>query len=82
MCVSRFYKVLRLVGTLSVEVEDVNHVIWHASLLAYDGDQLSVGDWVSVLSGYVVDRADTDEAAGAAEEIRRAQASLVNGGAS
>jgi hydrogenase maturation factor len=82
MCVSRFYKVLRRVGTVSVEVEDVNHVTSHASLLAYEGGELSAGDWVSVLSGYVIDRADPVEAASAAEEIRQAQASWVKGGAS
>lgn len=79
MCVSRFYKVLGHVGSASVEVEDVDRAISQASLLAYDGDELSAGDWVSVLSGYVIDRADAAEAASAADEIRRARASWVNG---
>ena len=61
MCVSRFYKVLGHVGPASVEVEDVDHAISQASLLAYDGDELPA------------------EAASAANEIRRARASWVNG---
>jgi hydrogenase maturation factor len=65
-----------------VEVEDVNHVTSQASLLAYGDDELSAGDWVSVLSGYVIDRADALEAASAAEEIRQAQVSWMNGSAS
>lgn len=82
MCVSRFYRVLRREGLERVEVEDVNHVVSLASLLAYEDSELSAGDWVSVLSGYVIDRVDEVEAASATEEIRRAQASSETGGAS
>jgi hydrogenase maturation factor len=57
-----------------VEVEDVSGVASQASLLVYDGDDLAAGDWVSVLSGYVIDRAEATEAARAVEEIRRADA--------
>jgi hydrogenase maturation factor len=75
MCVSRFYKVLRRDGPAWVEVEDVDRAISRASLLAYDGAELSAGDWVSVHSGYVIDHVDADVAAGAVEEIRRAMTS-------
>jgi hydrogenase maturation factor len=74
--------VLGRVGPASVEVEDVDQVISHASLLAYDGVELSAGDWVSVLSGYVIDRADAEEAESATDEIRRARASWANGASS
>ncbi len=79
MCVSRFYRVLRLVGPKSVEVEDVNRVRSQASLLAFSDGELGPGDWVSVLSGYVIDRADAVEAARATEEIRRVQSSWGGG---
>jgi hydrogenase maturation factor len=44
-----------------------------ASLLAYDGVELSAGDWVSVHSGYVIDRVDATDAARVVEEIRHAK---------
>jgi hydrogenase maturation factor len=73
MCVSRLYKVLRNDGPAWVEVEDVDRVNSRASLLAYDGVELSAGDWVSVHSGYVVDRVDADDAVRVVEEIRHAK---------
>lgn len=82
MCVSRLYRVLACDEPAWVEVENVDHVRSRASLLAYDGARLSPGEWVSVHSGYVIDRVDAAEAASAAEEIRRAQASWAKGTAS
>lgn len=79
MCVSRLYQVLGPLDAGWVEVQDVDRVISRASLLAYDGDELSGGEWVSVLSGYVIDRVDAEEASKTAEEIRRAQDSWVKG---
>jgi hydrogenase maturation factor len=76
MCVSRLYKVLGREDAW-VDVEDVDHVISRASLLAYEGEELDVGDWVSVHSGYVIDRVDAIEAARVVEEIRRATVSSV-----
>lgn len=76
MCVSRFYRVLRNDGPASVEVEDVDRVNSRASLLAYDGVELRAGDWVSVHSGYVIDRVDAADAARVAEEIRHAKGGL------
>jgi hydrogenase maturation factor len=73
MCVSRLYKVLRNDGPAWVEVEDVDRVNSRASLLAYDGVELSAGDWVSVHSGYVIDRVDATDAARVVEEIRHAK---------
>jgi hydrogenase maturation factor len=79
MCVSRLYKVLGREGVAWVDVEDVDHVESRASLLAYDGEELGAGDWVSVHSGYVIDRVDGLDAARVVEEIRRAVASSVKG---
>lgn len=76
MCVSRFYKVIRLDDVGWVEVEGADRRRSRASLLAYDGDELFPGEWVSVLSGYVIDRVDDTEAARTIEEIRRAEASI------
>lgn len=73
MCMSRFQKVVRRDGAAWVDVEDVDHVISRASLLAYDGVELCAGDWVSVHSGYVIDQVDAVEAAQIVEEIRRAE---------
>ena len=77
MCVSRLYKVLGREGTASVDVEDVDRVKSRASLLAYDGVELNVGDWVSVHCGYVIDRVDAIEAARVVEELRHATTSSV-----
>ncbi len=79
MCVSRFYQVLGRDGPESVVVEDVEHVVSRASLLAYDGPQLVDGDWVSVHSGYVIDRVDATAAAEVVEEIRQAMSSARGG---
>ena len=79
MCMSRFYEVLRRDGPDWVDVEDVDRVNSRASLLAYDGVDLCAGDWVSVHSGYVIDRVDAIEAARVVEEIRRAKTSSVKG---
>ena len=80
MCVSRFHKVIRHDGAAWVDVEDVDHGISRASLLAYDGDELSAGDWVSVHSGYVIDRVDAVETARIVEEIRDAERACAEGG--
>ena len=77
MCLSRLYKVLGREDDAWVDVEDVDRVHSRASLLAYDGADLSAGDWVSVHSGYVIDRVDAVEAARVVEEIRHATASSV-----
>ena len=82
MCVSRFYEVLRRDGPDWVDVEDVDRVNSRASLLAYDGVDLCAGDWVSVHSGYVIDRVNAIEAARVVEEIRRAKTSSLQGGIS
>ncbi len=80
MCVSRFYRVLRHDGRNWVIVEDLNHDLSRASLLVYEGVDLFVGDWVSVHSGYVIDRVDGFAAAQAVEEIREAMSSMESGG--
>ncbi len=82
MCVSRFYQVRSCEGPKWVEVEDVHRVRSQASLLAFDDGELRPGDWVSVLSGYVIDRVDAVDAASVTEEIRRAETSWATGGAS
>jgi hydrogenase maturation factor len=82
MCMSRFYEVLRRDGPDWVDVEDVDRVNSRASLLAYDGVDLCAGDWVSVHSGYVIDRVNAIEAARVVEEIRRAKTSSLQGGIS
>jgi hydrogenase maturation factor len=79
---SRFYEVLRRDGPDWVDVEDVDRVNSRASLLAYDGVDLCAGDWVSVHSGYVIDRVNAIEAARVVEEIRRAKTSSLQGGIS
>jgi hydrogenase maturation factor len=82
MCVSRFYKVLHRDGPHWVVVEDVERTWSRASLLAFDGDDLAEGDWVSVHSGYVIERVDRVAAARVVEEIRQALSSSSVGGAS
>jgi hydrogenase maturation factor len=71
MCMSRLYRVRGNVGTSAVDVEDVEGALSRASLLALDGAPPAPGDWVVVHSGYVINRVDSLEAEGVAQEIRR-----------
>lgn len=76
MCVSRFYKVVARDSSNFVEVEDALGSRSYASLLSFEGPAPHVGDWVVVHSGYVLERADADEARAIVEEIRAAIGSL------
>ena len=72
MCMSRLYRVLGVEGSQTVDVEAVDGTRSRVSLLALDGAPPAPGDWVSVHSGYVIDRVDPLEAAVAVAEVRRA----------
>jgi hydrogenase maturation factor len=65
-----------------VEVEDIDAARSRASLLAYDGPELTAGEWVSVHSGYVLAHVDGEEAAKVKEDILRAQRESSERGAS
>lgn len=62
MCVSRVHEVVA-VREGEVDVRDPDGSTHVASLLAFDGEALAVGDVVDVHSGYVLTRLDPVEAA-------------------
>lgn len=76
---SRLHRVLERDGSDAVTVEDVDGSVHRVSLLALDGPAPEPGEWLVVHSGYAIDRADADEAAAVAAEIRHAGASLPEG---
>lgn len=61
MCVSRVHEVVA-VREAEVDVRDADGSTHAASLLAYEGDALSAGDYVDVHSGYALSRLDRVEA--------------------
>jgi len=56
MCMSRLHQVLRLTGVGVAEVEDVDGARHVVSLLALDGPTPAPGEWLTVHSGYALDR--------------------------
>jgi hydrogenase maturation factor len=70
MCMSRLHQVLRLEGGGSVEVEDLDGVRHFVSLLALDGPTPVPGQWLTVHSGYAIDRVDAGEAEAVRDQLR------------
>ena len=66
MCESRYQRVV----APPIAARDV-------SLLAYDGAEPKVDDWLVVHSGYALGKVDDDEAASAIEQIRSAHAQIT-----
>ena len=72
MCTSRLHRVRHCEGPDVADVEDIDGSVHRVSLLALDGPAPSAGDWLVVLSGYAIDRADAREAEAIASQIRQA----------
>jgi hydrogenase maturation factor len=70
MCMSRLHQVLRLTGVGVAEVEDVDGARHVVSLLALDGPTPAPGEWLTVHSGYALDRVDSVEAQAVRSELR------------
>jgi hydrogenase maturation factor len=77
MCVSCLGRVLGSDGAKTVLVENIDGLVTRASLLVLDGLPPQPEEWVTVHSGYVIDRIDADDAVRAVAEIRRGE-HLVN----
>ena len=71
MCMSRLHRVLSR-GEGVVQVEDLDGTVHHVSLLALDGPEPAVGDWLVVHSGYAIDRVSTTEAESVVADLRDA----------
>ncbi|MGA3352030.1 MAG: HypC/HybG/HupF family hydrogenase formation chaperone [Acidimicrobiales bacterium] len=76
MCISRLHRVLGIVGSGTVEVEDVQGGRRRVSLLALDGPPPIAGEWLVIHSGYAIDRVDATEAEAVAAELQRGLASM------
>jgi hydrogenase maturation factor len=72
--VSRLHQVVEVRGTGRARVTDLDGDPHEVSLLAYDGPDLAEGDWVVVHTGFVLSRADEDDAVAALAEWRGAGA--------
>ena len=80
MCMSRLYRVRRVVDEKVLEVEDTEGAISRASLLAFDGAPPSPGEGVVAHSGYVLDRVDQGEGDEVAAQIREGLALICTSG--
>ncbi len=72
MCLSRLHRVVRATEPGRVEVEAADGTRSDVSLLALEGPAPVPGDWLTVHSGYAVDRVDAREAEAVVEDLRRA----------
>lgn len=63
MCTSRLHEVMRNTEAGTVVVRDLDGVEHAVSLLAFDGDEPTAGDWLVVHSGFALSRAEPDEVA-------------------
>jgi hydrogenase maturation factor len=72
VCLSRLHRVVRTTGVGEVDVEDVEGIVHHVSLLALDAPAPEPGEWLVVHSGYAIKRVDAAEAEAVAAELRRA----------
>lgn len=70
MCVSRLQRVLGSSGPGWIDTEDAEGRSQRVSLLALDGVPPGPGEWVVVHSGYAIDRADAEDAAAVASDLR------------
>lgn len=70
---SRLHQVIDDPEGAEVMVQDVDGSRHRVSLLAFDGDAPSRGDWLVVHSGYALEQVDADEAARIATEVARAR---------
>jgi hydrogenase maturation factor len=66
---SRLHRVISSGGSGVVEVEDVDGARHVVSLLALDGPAPLPGEWLTVHSGYAIDRVDPVEAHAVQVEI-------------
>ena len=69
MYMSRLHQVVRLEGA-GAEVQDLDGVRHRISLLALDGPSPAPGEWLTVHSGYAIDRVDAGEAEAVRNELR------------
>jgi hydrogenase maturation factor len=78
MCDSRYQRVVAPPINSVVRVQDADEIERNVSLLAYDGDEPCVNDWLVVHSGYALAMADPDQATAAIADIRAARARLTD----
>ncbi|HLN06924.1 MAG TPA: HypC/HybG/HupF family hydrogenase formation chaperone [Acidimicrobiales bacterium] len=72
MCTSRLHQVVSAPTDGWVTVENAEGLLQRASLLAFEGRQPQVGDWLVVHSGYALRRVDSQEAASIVGDLRAA----------
>ena len=63
MCMSRLHQVVRSFDGTRLVVRDLDGVEHSVSLLAFEGVEPELGDWLVVHSGFALSRAEPDEVA-------------------
>lgn len=71
---SRLHRVRAADGPGRIEVEDADGTVHTVSLLAWEGPAPAPGEWVTVHSGYALERVDAEEAEATAALLRGAGA--------
>jgi hydrogenase expression/formation protein HypC len=74
MCMSRFHRVVSLSDDGGIVAADIDGTSHKLSLLAYEGDPPTPGDWVVAHSGYALGPVDRAEAEVVLAEFRAGQA--------
>ena len=76
MCMSRLHRAVTEPADGWMMVENVEGRLHRVSLLAFEGPQPHVGDWLVVHSGYALRRVDSEKAAAIVTELRAGQEAL------
>ncbi|MGO9333022.1 MAG: HypC/HybG/HupF family hydrogenase formation chaperone [Acidimicrobiales bacterium] len=76
MCMSRFHRAVTAPADGWMTVENAEGRLHRVSLLAFEGPQPQVGDWLVVHSGYALRRVDSEQAMAVVTELRAGQEAL------
>lgn len=77
MCDSRYQRVVARPIAATVRVLDSDGVERDVSLLAYDGVEPEIGDWLVVHSGYALGMVEDNEAETAIAQIQSAKSQIA-----
>ena len=76
MCMSRLLQAVTVPTDGWMMVENAEGRLHRVSLIAFEGPEPNVGDWLVVHSGYALRRVDSEEAEAIVGELRAGQEAL------